>query len=105
MIESINNDAFVSETADEFSKSGKWHELRAVLIAEEDGEYSIMSMNLPGVASQGANREEAISNLREAYQGVKESYESIGKPIPWEQVDPSDWEDFRGTEIRILVNA
>jgi predicted RNase H-like HicB family nuclease len=53
------------------------------LIAEEDGGYSAIVLNLPGVGSCGDSKGEAIENAREAIAGAIESYREMGEKIPW----------------------
>lgn len=56
------------------------------IIQEPDGRYSISCLNLPGVASQGDTKQEAISNIEEAFNAVLDSYEADGTEIPWVEV-------------------
>ncbi|GFP39777.1 type II toxin-antitoxin system HicB family antitoxin [Candidatus Hakubella thermalkaliphila] len=44
------------------------HIFRVVLEEERDGGYSIYVPALPGCASQGETREEALANIREAIE-------------------------------------
>ena len=46
---------------------------------EEDGGYSICSLNLPGVASQGDTLDDAIRNIKEAFAGCVETYLENGE--------------------------
>lgn len=62
-------------------------ELRVVLNPEEDGTYSAIARDLPGVASQGGSLEEALANIREAFIGAFEDYQALSKPIPWRMND------------------
>jgi predicted RNase H-like HicB family nuclease len=55
--------------------------LRAYLIREDDG-YSIISANIPGLASCGDTEEDAIANFREAAVGILLSYRAAGIPAP-----------------------
>jgi|SRR6185312_14041604 len=50
---------------------------------DEDGSVSVVVLNLPGAGSCGKTEEEAIANVREAIQGVIESYLEDGEEIPW----------------------
>jgi predicted RNase H-like HicB family nuclease len=54
-----------------------------VLIPEEDGRYSAIARDLPGVASQGETIAEAVSNIREAFIGAMEVFEEEKLPVPW----------------------
>lgn len=62
------------------------HECKAVLVPDEDGGYYIYASRLPGVVSQGEDREEAIVNIWEAFQGALETYRELGQPVPWKDV-------------------
>lgn len=57
---------------------------RLAILAEDDGTYSAIVLNLPGAGSCGASEEEAIKNAREAVRGVVDSYADDGMDIPWE---------------------
>jgi predicted RNase H-like HicB family nuclease len=53
------------------------------LTLEAEGGFSVESANLPGVASQGETEEEALANIKEAFEGCFESYKAHGEAIPW----------------------
>lgn len=53
------------------------------LIPEEDGGYSAIAADLPGVASQGETEQEALDNIREAYASAIRCYKQHGKTVPW----------------------
>jgi predicted RNase H-like HicB family nuclease len=74
------------------------------LIPEDDGSFSAVVLNLPGVGSCGATREEALRNVREAVLGAIESYAAHHEEIPWRD---SVLEDVpKGAERQwILVNV
>ncbi len=55
------------------------------LIPEEDGTFSAIVLNLPGVGSCGATRDEALRNVREAILGAIESYAAHHEEIPWRE--------------------
>lgn len=83
------------------------HELRAILIPEEDGGFSILSTNFPSAISQGDTKEEAISNLIESYNGVVECMKEDGEDIVWEHDYEIDKDTITpgSTEVRVLVNG
>ena len=58
-------------------------ELRVVVIPEDDGTYSAIAKDLPGVASQGDSLDEALVNIREAFIGAVEDYQALSRSIPW----------------------
>jgi len=62
-----------------------------VRITEEAEGFSIAMPSLPGVVSQGDTQEEAIAHIKEAFQGVVESYREDNEEIPWTEVtEPAD---------------
>ena len=54
---------------------------------DEDGFIAISCPALPGCHSQGRNREEAISNIKEAIRGYVASLRKHGEPIPVTEVE------------------
>lgn len=55
---------------------------RVLVEPEEDGGYVAEVPALPGCISQGASRQEALENVKEAISGYLESLEAHGEPIP-----------------------
>jgi predicted RNase H-like HicB family nuclease len=55
-----------------------------VLEQEEDGGYVAIVPALPGCVSQGDNRAEALSNIREAIELYIEDCRDAGDPVPTE---------------------
>jgi antitoxin HicB len=53
-----------------------------VLEAEEEGGYSVWVPELPGCASQGETRDEALANIREAIACYLEALEKLGQAPP-----------------------
>lgn len=68
----------------------------AAILYEPPG-YSVIATNLPGVQSQGNTMAEAEANIRDAFQGVIQSYLDQGMPIPWGDVQ------FDGVPLKILT--
>ena len=60
------------------------------LIPEDDGTWSALVLNLPGAASCGSTREEALTNVQEAVLATIESYAIAGEEIPWEVCPAED---------------
>jgi antitoxin HicB len=56
--------------------------VRAVLEQEEDGAWSAWVPALPGCATWGQTREEAVAHLREAVRLYVESLRERGLPVP-----------------------
>jgi predicted RNase H-like HicB family nuclease len=80
----LGSDSTTDET--ESTDNGKSKLVRLhVAIAKEDDEdqYSIIALNLPGCASCGDSEVEAIENIKEAASGLIESYDAAGVAIPW----------------------
>jgi len=59
------------------------YECRVWLRPEPEGGYSAIGPFLPGVVSQGASEQEAIENVREAFQGALAEYLETEGSIPW----------------------
>ena len=57
------------------------------LIPEDDGSFSAVVINLPGVGSCGDTEAEAIENVKEAMTGVLEEYTESGEDVPWIAAD------------------
>ncbi len=53
-----------------------------LLIDSEDGGVTVEVPALPGCISEGATREEALENIKEAIQAYLESLVERGQPIP-----------------------
>ena len=57
---------------------------QVILYTDEDGYWIAECPSLPGCNSQGATREEALANIREAIEGYIEALEVDGLPVPEE---------------------
>jgi antitoxin HicB len=57
-------------------------EYDVVLIPEDEGGFSVSVLALPGCASQGETREEALAMVREAIEGYLESLLAHDDPVP-----------------------
>jgi predicted RNase H-like HicB family nuclease len=55
---------------------------RIIVEPDEDGVFVATVPSLPGCVSQGATRDQAVRNVREAIQGYLESLRERGEPIP-----------------------
>jgi predicted RNase H-like HicB family nuclease len=55
---------------------------RVEIEQDEDGAYVARCPALPGCLSQGATRDEALANVREAIEGYVESLRDHGEPVP-----------------------
>jgi antitoxin HicB len=57
-------------------------QFEVVLQPEDEGGFSVFVPGLPGCASQGETREEALAMIKEAIEGYLESLEAHGDPVP-----------------------
>jgi predicted RNase H-like HicB family nuclease len=55
---------------------------RVVLQCDEDGVFVAEVPSLSGCISQGATRDEALRNIREAITGYLESLKAHNEPVP-----------------------
>ena len=55
---------------------------RVLIEQDEDGIYVAEVPTLPGCITQGATRDEALTNVRQAIELYLESLEKHGDPIP-----------------------
>jgi len=55
---------------------------RVLIEQDEDGAYVAEVPSLPGCITQGATRDEALSNVREAIGAYLASLEEHGEPVP-----------------------
>lgn len=60
---------------------------QVVIYPGEDGSWVAECPSLPGCVSQGANREEAIANIREAIRGYVAALEADHLPVPAERFE------------------
>lgn len=62
---------------------------RVVIEEDEDGMFVAECPTLPGCISQGKNRKEALSNIKDAIGGYLQSLKKHNEPIP-----PSVYEEM-----------
>lgn len=55
---------------------------RVLIEPDEDGVFVAECPTLPGCISQGATRDEAMANIRDAIQGYLQSLEKHAEPVP-----------------------
>ncbi len=55
---------------------------RVLIEKDEDGVFTAEVPNLPGCITQGATRDEALANSREAIAAYLESLEAHDDPVP-----------------------
>jgi predicted RNase H-like HicB family nuclease len=64
-----------------------------VYLHPENVGFSVRAADLPGVVSEGEDKQEALDNITEAYQGAIESYDEHGEDVPWCYPDLRQRED------------
>ncbi len=60
---------------------------RVLIEQDEDGVFVAECPSLPGCVSQGATRDDAVANIKDAIAGYLESLRQHNEPIP-----PPTWE-------------
>ena len=60
---------------------------QVIIYPGQDGWWVAECPSLPGCISQGATREEAIANIKEAIHGYIAALEEDGLPVPEERFD------------------
>lgn len=55
---------------------------RVTIEQDEDGVFVVECPALPGCISQGATRDEALTNIKDAIEGYLESLRQHGDPVP-----------------------
>ncbi len=60
---------------------------QVIIYPGEDGYWVAECPSLPGCISQGANKEQAIVNIKEAIQGYVAALEDDGLPVPEERFE------------------
>ena len=59
------------------------YHLHMLILKEDDGTFSAVVLNLPGVGSCGGTVEQAISNAKDAVRETLAVYREGGEEIPW----------------------
>ena len=86
---------FLENTATSDCAGGSWHEVtgrrfHVAISKDEDGRFSVIALNLPGVGSSGDDADDAMESFREAARAAVESYQATDTPIPWKQTTSND---------------
>ena len=55
----------------------------AFILDEEEGGYTVVARNLPGVVSEGDDLESATENIKDAFREMVLSYQNGKEEIPW----------------------
>ena len=75
----------------------------AFILDEEEGGYTVVARNLPGVVSEGDDMASAIENIKDAFREMVLSYKDANEEVPW--VDGKvEVEGQVFVEKRLLVN-
>jgi predicted RNase H-like HicB family nuclease len=102
-IEYVNNAVTKVCSADEWNAKPAYR-CTVCVFPEDDGTFSAVVLNLPGVGSCGDTEDDALANVREAITGAIKSYTAHGEVVPWTDED-RDGIPAAGRCIRILVNV
>lgn len=76
------------------------HICRAILIPDEEGGFTAIARNLPGVVSEGDTFDEAIRNIKDAFENALIAYAEQGMPIPWYHGKSTE---EQGRELHLVV--
>jgi predicted RNase H-like HicB family nuclease len=92
------NDALTQKLEGEW-KPTKAYRYHILITKDEDGTFSSIVLNLPGIGSCGASKDEALENAKEAILGAMEVYEEAGEAIPWKDtssvyIPPDAWHQW-----------
>jgi predicted RNase H-like HicB family nuclease len=60
---------------------------QVIIYAGQDGYVVVECPSLPGCISQGATKEEAVANIKEAIRGYVAALEEDNLPVPEERFD------------------
>ena len=71
-------------------KAAKAFRFHVAICKEDDGTYSAIALNLPGVGSCGDDPEVAMENFKEAAYGAVEAYLEAEDEIPWTESSADD---------------
>jgi predicted RNase H-like HicB family nuclease len=80
------NDAATTNFPRKTWTSTNAYRFRIQITKEEDGSFSAIVMNLPGIGSCGSTEEETMANVREAIVAAMEAYNASHAPIPWKVI-------------------
>lgn len=97
---------WLNEAITKFVRSDEWKttkgfRIHLLITKDDEGVYSAVALNLPGVGSCGDTEEEAVQNAKIAAQGTLESYAADGEKIPWK--DTSDAAIPFGAEQKWII--
>jgi predicted RNase H-like HicB family nuclease len=101
-VSELNNDAFSPAMSFDWSATNAYR--CHIGLCYEEGRWSAIVLNLPGVGSCGDTEDEALANVQEAAEGAILSFIESGDTIPW--TDPTSDDIPEGAKLKwILVNV
>lgn len=86
----LTNTNTASLSIEDYWTEVKSYRFHILILKEDDGTFSIIALNLPGVGSIGDTEDEALANFQEAALGAFESYAASGDKIPWKSTPGDD---------------
>ena len=63
----------------------KGRKFTVILREEPEGGYSVQCVELPGAISQGEDRKQALTNIREAIEGYLEAFPEELDQLKWKR--------------------
>jgi len=71
-------------------RASKAHRFHLLLTKDDEGVFSAVVLNLPGVGSCGDTEEEAVENVKEAIRAAMEEYRESGMTVPWKDTSAEE---------------
>jgi predicted RNase H-like HicB family nuclease len=78
------------------------HEFQAIAFTEEDGGFSVVAENYPGVISQGDTLTEAKENIADAFLQFLTAHKQLKQQLSYTQ---RPWFETNGTSHRFRVKC
>ena len=85
--------------------SGEAYECRMKLVPEDEGGFSAFAVRLPGIVGQGETREEAISDIAEAFAAAVSVYRELNTDIPWAEIGAGCSSPAGSVDLWVVVNV
>jgi antitoxin HicB len=58
------------------------HKVPLIFTPQPEGGFTVTSPLLPELVTEGDTVEDALANVKDAFEAVVEAYEDLGKPLP-----------------------
>jgi antitoxin HicB len=58
------------------------HKIPLILAPQPEGGFTVTSPLLPELITEGDTVEDALANVKDAFEAVVEAYEDLGRPLP-----------------------